>query len=211
MNITELKQELVNIEVSIKAITGEEIDSLTDWMHCVEKRGKVETLLQQRSVLLNKMFAATFGEIEHFKQVNEMLYNLTLQLFNRVKSLSNSCEKIADTAFDDDTEVCGTLSVVVECKSDILTLDNDDYYGSDFLLMNHILYLIYNEKNSSVEWFYARAIDGEEKPMCDFLLSILCSPFFVLPDKEEPLSADNRKLTTDLQKLSIPFIYSYFS
>lgn len=167
MNITELKQELVNIEVSIKAITGEEIDSLTDWMHCVEKRGKVETLLQQRSVLLNKMFAATFGEIEHFKQVNEMLYNLTLQLFNRVKSLSNSCEKIADTAFDDDTEVCGTLSVVVECKSDILTLDNDDYYGSDFLLMNHILYLIYNEKNSSVEWFYARAIDGEEKPMCD--------------------------------------------
>ena len=47
--------------------------------------------------------------------------------------------------------------------------------------------------------------------VCDFLLSIFCSPFFVLPDKEEPLSADNRKLTTDLQKLSIPFIYSYFS
>ena len=63
MNTTELKQELINLEVSIKAIARDEIDSLTDWIHCVEKWDKVEILLQQRSVLLNKMFAATTAYI----------------------------------------------------------------------------------------------------------------------------------------------------
>ena len=103
MDIEELKQELVRIESSIKTITGDNIEYMTYWWRNEEKCDKVETLLQQRRTILNQMFTATSAELEHFRQVNEMLYNLTLQLFNRVKSLSNSCEKIADTAFDDDT------------------------------------------------------------------------------------------------------------
>ena len=177
MDIEELKQELVRIESSIKTITGDNIEYMTWWRND-EKCDKVETLLHQRCTILNKMFAATPTEIDRFKQVNEMLYDLTSQLFNRVKSLSGSCEKIADRSFDDDYEIWGTLRVNVECPEDILTLDDDDDYGSDFLLMNHILYLLYDNKNSNIEWFNAYAIAAEEKPMCDDGVSWNEYPFY---------------------------------
>ena len=162
MEVKKLKQELLKVELSIKEIIGNDIEEMTYRWHNVEKCDEVKTLLQQRCVLLNQMFTATETEIERFKQVNEMLYELTLQLFNRVKSLSSSCKKIADTAFDEDNEIDGTLNVVVECESDILTIDNDCFYGSEFLLMNHILYLIYDEYNSYIEWFNADAIAEDE-------------------------------------------------
>lgn len=178
MDIEELKQELVRIESSIKTITGDDIENMTYWWRNDEKCDKVQTLLHQRCTILNKMFAATPTEIDRFKQVNEMLYDLTSQLFNRVKSLSGSCEKIADRSFDDDYDIFGTIQVVVECETDILMLDDDDYYGSDFLLMNHILYLIYDEHDSDIEWFNADAIVAEEKPMCDDGVSWNEYPFY---------------------------------
>ena len=134
MDIEELKPELVRIESSIKTITGDNIENMTYWWRNEEKCDKVETLLQQRRTILNQMFTATSAELEHFRQVNEMLYNLTAQLFDRVKDLSHSSEKVANSTYDDDYEIFGTLQVSVELETDILTLDDDDYYGSDFYL-----------------------------------------------------------------------------
>lgn len=178
MDIKELKQELLRVESSIKVITGDSIEYMTYWWRNDKKRDKVKTLLHQRCTILNKMFASTPAEIDRFKQVNEMLYDLTSQLFNRVKSLSGSCEKIADRSFDDDYDIWGTLRVVVECEPDILTLDNDDCYGSDFLLMNHILCLTYDGHHSDIEWFNADAIVDEEKPMGDDGVSWNDYPFY---------------------------------
>ena len=178
MDIYELKKELKTVESSIKEITGNDIEDMTNRWRSEKKCDKLKTLLQQRCELLNKMFVATPTEVDRFKQVNEMLYRLTNQLFNRVKNLSSSCEKIADRTFDDDYEIYGTLRVVVERETDILSLDNDDYYESDFLLMNHILSNIYNEHNSDIEWFNADAIDGQEKPMCDNGISWNEYPFY---------------------------------
>ena len=178
MDIEELKQELVRIESSINSMTGDNIEYMTYWWRNDKKRDKVKTLLHQRCTILNKMFAATPAEIDRFKQVNEMLYLLTSQLFNRVKKLSSSHKIIADTTFDDDYEIDGTLRVVIESETDILTLDNDDFYGSNFLLMNHILYLLYDNKNSNIEWFNADAIAAEEKPMCDDGVSWNEYPFY---------------------------------
>lgn len=178
MDIEELKQELVRIESSIKMITGDNIEYMTYWWRNEEKCDKVETLLQQRRTILNQMFTATLAELEHFRQVNEMLYNLTAQLFDRVKDLSHSSEKVANSTYDDDYEIFGTLQVSVELETDILTLDNDDYYGSDFLFMNHILRLIYDGHHGNIEWFNADAIAGEEKPMCDDGVSWNEYPFF---------------------------------
>ena len=178
MKQSNLKQQLLNIESSIKAIAGDKIEYMDRWWRNDEKCDKVETLLQQRCTLLNKMFVATPTEVDRFKQVNDMLYRLTNQLFNRVKNLSSSCEKIADRTFDDDYVIWGTLQVVVELESDILILDNDNYYGSDFLFMNHILCLIYDGDNNGIEWFNADAITGEDKPMGDDGVSWNEYPFF---------------------------------
>ncbi len=167
MEINELKQELIRVETSIKNITGDSIENMTYWWHCNEKCDNVKTLLQQRCSLLNQMFTATPTEIERFKQVNEMLYNLTLKLFNRIKDLSHSSEKITDPIHDEDYEIFGTIRIVVELETDILTLDNDDFYGSDFLLMNHILCLNYNGHYSYIEWFNANVIADDDKPICD--------------------------------------------
>lgn len=167
MKIEELKQQLVKVESLIEAITGNDIEYMSFWWRNDEKCEKVETLLQQRRTILNKMFTATTIEIERFRHVNEMLYDLTVKLFNRVKSMSSSCEKIADTSFDDDYEIYGTIQVVVESETDILTLDDDDDYGSDFLLMNHILYLIYDGHKSYIEWFNADAIAEDESLWSD--------------------------------------------
>lgn len=166
MKIEELKQQLVKVESLIEAITGNNIEYMTWWRND-EKCEKVETLLQQRRTILNKMFTATTVEIERFRHVNEMLYDLTVKLFNRVKSMSSSCEKIADASFDDDYEIDGTLRVVIESETDILTLDDDDDYGSDFLLMNHILYLIYDGHKSDIEWFNADVIAEDESLWSD--------------------------------------------
>ena len=178
IDIEELKPELVRIESSIKTITGDNIENMTYWWRNEEKCDKVETLLQQRRTILNQMFTATSAELEHFRQVNEMLYNLTAQLFDRVKDLSHSSEKVANSTYDDDYEIFGTLQVSVELETDILTLDDDDYYGSDFLFMNHILCLIYDGHHGNIEWFNADAIAGEEKPMCDDGVSWNEYPFF---------------------------------
>lgn len=51
-----------------------------------------------------------------------MLYNLTTQLFDRVKDLSCSCKNIVDPTRDNDYEIFGTIQVVVESELDILVL-----------------------------------------------------------------------------------------
>lgn len=162
-----LRSKLIEIETSIKIIAGEDIDNMTNWAKDEEKRDNVEKLLQERCKILNQMFLASPIEIDRFKQVNNMLSDLTLKLFNRVKELSLSYDEIYDPTFDEDYEIEGTLCVIVESSDDILSLCEDDFYGSEFLLMNHILYSFYNERLGYIEQFSGKVITKEEKLWSD--------------------------------------------
>lgn len=140
------KIEVEIIEKCIIDITGDDINDFTYWERSLIKRTRVEELLMQRCNLLNKIFQPTPKNLERFRKVNDYLLNRTQELHRRVGDLLKKATLLSDKDFDDDCEVEGWLQFVFNGEESVLRLDDDDYYGSRFDLMNKALYELYQGK-----------------------------------------------------------------
>lgn len=173
-----LRIELINIEHRIKEIAGNDVYNLHKLRMDKATQCTLNSLLNQRQNILNEMFFGDFSEMACFRQVNNMLTKLTTDLFNRIKALSTSHEYFADKTFDSEYELEGTIKIVVDSQSSLLRLDNDEYYGSDFLLMNSIITEFHRTQNENIEWFVGKGVEGEDKPWCDDGVSWNEYPFY---------------------------------
>lgn len=136
MNRDNLKHRLAEVESKIRAIAGVDIDHSDSWTSCLEKRGKVGSLLDSRREILNEMFLPSDENVFRFKAVNERLFTLTRQLHDRVKALESRLPLVMDCPeFDDDYELEGTLRYCFNSEDSVLKLEDDCEYGSDFTLM----------------------------------------------------------------------------
>lgn len=140
------KIELKIIERCIIDITGDDINDFTYWERSLIKLTRMGELLMQRCSLLNKMFQPTPVNLERFRKVNDYLLGRTQEMHRRVGDLLRQASSLSDKDFDDDYEVEGWLQFVFNGEDSVLRLDDDDYYGSQFHLMNKALYELYQGK-----------------------------------------------------------------
>lgn len=140
----QIKNILIGVENEIKSLLGN--DPLSINLDSLDKNQMktLEELLSRRCVLLDRMFLGTDNELTHLRQVNNHLLSLRNELHRRTTALKHSL--IADSAFDDDTEIEGQLSFNYNGEDSVLKLEEDDYYGSDFELMCSVLASFYDRK-----------------------------------------------------------------
>ncbi len=139
-----IKNILSNTEKTIKTIVGDDVSTV--YIDSLDKSEKInlERQLLKRSVLLNKLFTGTDNELLRLRQVNYHLIKLSDDVHRRVDALKQSY--VADDSFDDDTFIEGYLSFHYTDADSVLTLEDDDYYGSDFGLMCKVLDAFYSAK-----------------------------------------------------------------
>ena len=140
-------KSLTNIESAIIGLVGDDIDSYNLHRLSPQEIETVEELLADRKQILNEEFRPTEENMARFRAVNQRLYELTLSLHSRVKKMESKSSVINDCPdFDDDCEIEGWLHYIFDGPDSVLSLYDDNYYGSRFTLMIKTLYELYEEK-----------------------------------------------------------------
>lgn len=142
---SELQQLLKEVEAEIKSIVGSDPFEPYRKERTENKTEQIDTLLAIRQHILDKLFRGTPQEVKRFEKVNDLLLKLTEKMYKRTGRLYRTLLTYGkDDTFDDDYEVEGRLmcnvdyppeEVEKEENKNVLQLEDDDYYGSDFPYM----------------------------------------------------------------------------
>ncbi len=144
----QLKYELIQLEKRILRITGDPLASggkgyrrFFCWASNKNSVERVQELMSDRSFILNLLFEkhCTPSEVVRLEKVNELLLDLTNRTYKRTASLARKVLSIPREELDDDLTVEGKLVPEFDLASSVLRLEDDAYYGSDFVRMAAIL------------------------------------------------------------------------
>ena len=153
--IERLRERLKKVEAKLQAIFEENMIDWNIYNRPSYKCKQAERLLWQRKRLLDEMFVATPEEVVQFEQINTKLLGLTKQMY---ASAEEMLRKMATMSFDNDFEdfisVSAKLEFDVMGGCPILSLENDEYYGSDFYSMFYVFDSLYRvgHLSKSIEW-----------------------------------------------------------
>lgn len=123
------REQVQKIEREILAITN----NATDIQFSDEKGIYLVALITERKDIMDAMFVDAVKDTKHIEQVNDMLYNLSLKMYDGVITMYDKAKK---TLFKDepnaDFEVEGNLRFAANEEDAVLSLPEDEYYGSNF-------------------------------------------------------------------------------
>ena len=146
MNEVQLKYELTNLEKKILDITGDPIDykhygSFLDWCRDEAKVKAVEKLMRVRCNILNLLFDVhcTPAEIARLEKINGMLLEMANRTYHRTADLMRALMVMKKDDMDDDYVLEGKFVPQFDIPYSVLRLEDDNYYGSDFIRMAAIL------------------------------------------------------------------------
>ena len=136
--IERYRAEVQKVEKSILRLTGDPLKlSSRRWEKSERTAEKVEYLLGRRYYLLSKMFEihCSEAEVKRMESVNAHLYELTCDMFSRTGRMYRNILDLPMDPKDDDLTVEGTLKYWGDSAQDVLHLEDDGFYGSDFTRM----------------------------------------------------------------------------
>ena len=136
--IDRYRAEVQKVEKSILRLTGDPLKlSSRRWEKSERTAEKVEDLLGRRYYLLSKMFEihCSEAEVKRMDSVNAHLYELTCDMFSRTSRMYRNILDLPMDPKDDDLTVEGTLKYWGDSAQDVLRLEDDEFYGSDFARM----------------------------------------------------------------------------
>ena len=146
MNEVQLKYELIKLEKKILDITGDPIDykhysPFLDWCRDDAKVEAVEEMMLDRCFILNLLFDihCTPAEVARLEKINGMLLEMTNRTYHRTADMMRALMVMKKDDMDDDYELEGKLAPRFDIPYSVLRLEDDDYYGSDFIRMAAIL------------------------------------------------------------------------
>lgn len=132
------RNEVRTIEKKILKQTGDPLRlSSKPWEKDENKAQRVELLLMDRDYFISKLFEmhCSDAEVKRLESVNAHLYELTQDMFGRTGKLYRNLLDLPKDAKDDDLTVEGTLRFWGDTAQDVLHLEDDEFYGSDFTKM----------------------------------------------------------------------------
>lgn len=146
--IEKYREEVRNAEAEILKITGDPItDSLWKTLETEDSKEIVDNLLGYRYYALSKMFAlhCSDAEVKRIEALDAQLLQLSRNLFDRTAKMYRAVLDMPSDEKDDDINVEGTLKFMGDTAQDILQLEDDAFYGSDFKRMILILSFLETE------------------------------------------------------------------
>ena len=141
----ELKAELKKLERRILRITGDPIGpkhrKFFQWAGNETSVERVQEMMPTRSYILSLLFEkhCTSAEVARLEKVNTLLLDLTNRTYARTANLARKTLAIPCEDLDDDITIKGKLVPDFDLPSSVLRLEDDSYYGSDFVRMAAIL------------------------------------------------------------------------
>ena len=148
-----LREQLTKVEGRIKKLCPVR-DDFSMYLNVVglsrKDKDRLKSLLRKRKWLLNRMLLGTHAEITRMKEVNDRLIDLTKKLQDKTYSLYKAILQTGyDPEFDDDIMIEGTLTYIVdswEKDESVLSMEEDEEYGSDFTWMMGLIYSLSDMK-----------------------------------------------------------------
>ena len=143
----QLKYELKKLEQRILRITGDPLATgrgHRKWYRWASDKNavdRVQELMSNRSYLLHLLFEkhCTPEEVTRLENVNTLLLDLTNQTYCRTARMLRSVISMPACDQDDDFIVEGKLIPEFDLPGSVLRLEDDSFYGSDFVRMAAIL------------------------------------------------------------------------
>ena len=88
-----------------------------------------------RSYILNLLFEihCTQAEVARMEKINGMLLEMTNRTYHRTVDMMRALMVMKKDDLDDDFELEGKLAPRFDIPYSVLRLEDDDYYGSDFI------------------------------------------------------------------------------
>lgn len=148
LNEVQLKYELKKLEKRILRITGDPLATgkgyyrkFFRWASNKNSVDRVRELMSDRRFILHLLFEkhCTPAEVARLEKVNALLLDLTNRTYKRTASLARKVLSIPREELDDDLTVEGKLIPEFDLPYSVLRLEDDNYYGSDFVRMAAIL------------------------------------------------------------------------
>lgn len=147
LNEVQLKYELKKLEKRILRIAGDPLAAgkgyrkFFRWASNKNSVDRVREMMSDRSFILHLLFEkhCTPAEVTRLEKVNALLLDLTNRTYKRTASLARKVLSIPREELDDDLTVEGKLIPEFDLPYSVLRLEDDNYYGSDFVRMAAIL------------------------------------------------------------------------
>ena len=142
---SQLRVELQKLERSILRITGDPWSNSNQkffrWSSNKNAVERVGEMMMDRSFILNLLFEkhCTPAEVSRMERVNDLLREMTERTYKRTAALARNVLSVPGEELDDDLVVRGKLVPEFDMASSVLRLEDDDFYGSDFIRMAAIL------------------------------------------------------------------------
>ena len=147
MNEVRLKYELIKLEKRILDLTGDPVDyehyrPFLDWCRDEAKVEVIEDMMRDRHFILNLLFEThcTPAEVARLEKINGMLLEMTNRTYHCTGDMMRALMVMKKDDMDDDYELEGRLVPQFDVPDSVLHLEDDDYYGSDFVRMAAILH-----------------------------------------------------------------------
>lgn len=155
----QLKAELKEIEARVLEIVGDPTDYKNHgpflyWCGDIRAVEAVAEMMSDRCCILNRLFEihCTDKEIARLEKVNELLLDMTNRTYKRTAALFRTLIAMPKDELDDDYEIEGKLLPEFDFQYSMLRLEDDEYYGSDFMRMAPILL---ETKKDLLDWPFA--------------------------------------------------------
>ncbi|MDE6268267.1 MAG: hypothetical protein K2M04_04200 [Muribaculaceae bacterium] len=142
----DFKDKITEIETEIIAITGGDVEDYNEWAENANNRSRVESLLKQRCELLNDMYQCTAENLERFSQINNHLTDLTTQAYDRISDVDYFVDNYMIEYENEDRDLESWIRFIYQGEESVLKLDDDEYYGSNFVLIIKVLTELYIAK-----------------------------------------------------------------
>jgi hypothetical protein len=145
LTASQLRDELQKLEKRILRTTGDPLRSrgrkFFRWASNKNAVERVQEMMSTRSYILSLLFEkhCTPSEVARLEKVNTLLLDLTNRTYKRTASLARQILSVPREELDDNLTVEGKLIPEFDLPSSVLRLEDDSYYGSDFVRMAAIL------------------------------------------------------------------------
>ena len=132
------KERVEKIECEILALTND------GTARCVsdDKGAYLVKLIEDRKNALDALFQATPNEVMRMDNLNDQLKAITRQMHERVAIANEDAAKIF---VDGNFEVEGRLNYNPNAAGAIIQLENDDYFGSDFVKIHQVIDVLFDQ------------------------------------------------------------------
>ena len=164
--IEKYREEVRNAEAEILKITGDPITgSLWKTLETEDSKEIVDNLLGYRYYALSKMFAlhCSDAEVKRIEVLDAQLLQLSRNLFDRTAKMYRAVLDMPSDDKDDCISVEGSLKYLGDTEQDVLQLEDDAFYGSDFKRMILILSFLENEHRGDLALLYCHPDWDSEK------------------------------------------------